>query len=271
MKKLLASILSIAILFSLASCTRKAEMFCYSCGEALSKEDAFCSACGASMEGIAKKIKNGTDTSVTTTQATTTHTHSYTQKVTANTCTEKGFTTYTCECGDSYTDDYVDAAHDYSDYVCTRCKAIDKSHAYNYLKIWMIKNCPKSGVSYSMGYEDGGTVFTLTYNAEDDLIYAKLKDDSSIFILDISDPNKNFEYALNVHDGEYEAYGKVNAKTFTDDSVVTCRTYEGYSGDKDKILKMATLSVCCIPPLLNMVFGFADIDLTYQDIGFEKY
>ena len=33
------------------------------------------------------------------------HTHSYTAVVTAPTCTEAGFTTYTCECGDSYTAD----------------------------------------------------------------------------------------------------------------------------------------------------------------------
>ena len=38
-----------------------------------------------------------------------THEHSYTAVVTAPTCTEQGYTTYTCECGDSYVDDYTDA------------------------------------------------------------------------------------------------------------------------------------------------------------------
>jgi len=37
------------------------------------------------------------------------HTHKHTATVTAPTCTEKGFTTYTCTCGDSYIDNYVDA------------------------------------------------------------------------------------------------------------------------------------------------------------------
>lgn len=36
------------------------------------------------------------------------HEHHYTSKVTASTCTEKGYTTYTCECGHSYMDDYTD-------------------------------------------------------------------------------------------------------------------------------------------------------------------
>ena len=37
------------------------------------------------------------------------HTHSYKDVVTAPTCTEKGYTTHTCSCGDSYVDTYVDA------------------------------------------------------------------------------------------------------------------------------------------------------------------
>ena len=42
------------------------------------------------------------------------HTHNYTAIVTAPTCTEQGYTTYTCSCGDSYIDDYVEAlGHDF--------------------------------------------------------------------------------------------------------------------------------------------------------------
>ena len=37
------------------------------------------------------------------------HEHSYTAVVTPPTCTEKGYTTHTCACGDSYVDTYVDA------------------------------------------------------------------------------------------------------------------------------------------------------------------
>ena len=37
------------------------------------------------------------------------HTHSYESAVTPPTCTEDGYTTYTCSCGDSYTDDEVTA------------------------------------------------------------------------------------------------------------------------------------------------------------------
>ena len=49
--------------------------------------------------------------------------HAYEAVVTEPTCTEKGYTTYTCACGDSYVADYVDATgeHSYVDGVCTEC------------------------------------------------------------------------------------------------------------------------------------------------------
>lgn len=37
------------------------------------------------------------------------HEHSYTTEVIPPTCTERGYTTHTCKCGDSYKSDYVDA------------------------------------------------------------------------------------------------------------------------------------------------------------------
>ena len=54
------------------------------------------------------------------------HTHSYTSSITLPTCTEQGYTTYTCECGDSYVADYVDAnGHDFSaDRKCQACGAL---------------------------------------------------------------------------------------------------------------------------------------------------
>ena len=53
------------------------------------------------------------------------HTHSYTETVTAPTCTEDGFTTYTCECGDSYTDNPVQKlGHTESDWL------VDKQATY---------------------------------------------------------------------------------------------------------------------------------------------
>ena len=70
----------------------------------------------------------------------TAHEHSYTAVVTPPTCTEKGYTTHTCACGDSYVDTYTNALGHAWDggtvtkqptatetgvrtYTCTRCSA----------------------------------------------------------------------------------------------------------------------------------------------------
>ena len=46
--------------------------------------------------------------------------HIYTSAVTASTCTAQGYTTYTCACGDSYIDSYVDAlGHDFGEWTVT--------------------------------------------------------------------------------------------------------------------------------------------------------
>ena len=46
-----------------------------------------------------------------------THTHNYIEEIIAPTCTEQGYTTYTCSCGDNYVDNYVDAkGHSFTNY-----------------------------------------------------------------------------------------------------------------------------------------------------------
>ena len=43
------------------------------------------------------------------------HEHSYTTQVVSPTCTEQGYTIYTCECGENYNDDYINAlGHNYT-------------------------------------------------------------------------------------------------------------------------------------------------------------
>ena len=69
--------------------------------------------------------------------------HSYSEKVVAPTCTELGYTIYTCEsCGDSYKADYVDkAAHDYTKTVTApTCTALGYT-------VYECKNCDYKYIS----------------------------------------------------------------------------------------------------------------------------
>ena len=51
----------------------------------------------------------------------TPHEHKYSAVVTEPTCTEQGYTTYTCECGENYVDDYVDEkGHSWSEWTTVK-------------------------------------------------------------------------------------------------------------------------------------------------------
>lgn len=74
------------------------------------------------------------------------HTHSYTAAVTAPTCSARGYTTYTCSCGDSYVDNYTDRlGHDYVNGICSRCGEADPNYmlAAPELKITTSSGKPK--------------------------------------------------------------------------------------------------------------------------------
>jgi len=96
------------------------------------------------------------------------HTHSYKDVVTAPTCTEKGYTTHTCSCGDSYVDTYTNAlGHAWDEgkvtkeptetetgvktFTCTRCgetktETIPKlTHEHSYDAVVTAPTCTAKG------------------------------------------------------------------------------------------------------------------------------
>ena len=96
--------------------------------------------CNVTVESCNTKYANYSSSSYATFKCVEAHEHSYTAVVTPPTCTEKGYTTHTCVCGDSYVDTYVDAlGHAWDSgkvtkqptatetgvrtYTCTRCSA----------------------------------------------------------------------------------------------------------------------------------------------------
>ena len=96
--------------------------------------------CNVTVESRNTKYANYSSSSYASFRCVEAHEHSYDAVVTAPTCTEKGYTTHTCSCGDSYVDTYVDAlGHAWDSgkvtkeptatetgvrtYTCTRCSA----------------------------------------------------------------------------------------------------------------------------------------------------
>ena len=96
--------------------------------------------CNVTVDAINTKYASYSSSSYASFRCVEAHEHSYTAVVTPPTCTEKGYTTHTCACGDSYVDTYTDAlGHAWDSgkvtkqptatetgvrtYTCTRCSA----------------------------------------------------------------------------------------------------------------------------------------------------
>ena len=91
------------------------------------------------------------------------HTHSYTAAVTAPTCTAKGYTTYTCTCGDSYVGSYTDAlGHSYASGVCTRCGAAEPKSEDGSIIVSTAKARAGSNVTVDISLKDNPGVSAIT-------------------------------------------------------------------------------------------------------------
>ena len=94
--------------------------------------------CNVTVDASNTKYASYSSSSYASFRCVEAHEHSYTAVVTPPTCTEKGYTTHTCACGESYVDTYVDAlGHSWDSgtvtkqptatetgvrtYTCTRC------------------------------------------------------------------------------------------------------------------------------------------------------
>lgn len=91
-----------------------------------------------------------------------THTHSYSAVVTDPTCTESGYVTYECDCGDSYSGGAIPATgHQWSDNTCTVCgvtRTVKRSNVVDFFaglmmgqRIKKIKNAVATATQYLYG------------------------------------------------------------------------------------------------------------------------
>ncbi len=290
MKRILAVVLAIVMMFSLVACggeskdEAKAEKYCWNCGEGIASNATFCEHCGteinntSSQENVsndqgANKPSSATQTTsqptVTSKPATTTHKHSYSKKVTAATCTAKGYTTYTCSCGHTYKDNYTNPAHNYSNYKCTKCGAVDKSHAYEYLVAYVKENGTTSGGYTRMYAVNGDIVYNLCYSAQHDNLTVQIVfdyEEVSVFSAIYLD---NFDYGSSV--GEITLLGNIKPSTFTNNSAIS---YTSYTGNKEVLydmLEWARRSLCYLVEWLDGYLKDENIGITIADLGFKAY
>lgn len=101
------------------------------------------------------------------------HTHYYVTNTIEPTCTTKGYTEYSCECGDNYIDNYTEKIqHNFVDKVCTFCNYIDESES-----IGLSFELNEDNLSYSLvGIGDCKDTFIIIPSEHNGLPVTKIKD-----------------------------------------------------------------------------------------------
>ncbi len=289
MKRISAFLLVILTVLSMASCGKeKAEKYCYNCGEGILKKDSYCSACGTLVKNIGEPetevsttetVTETTTVTVVTTEAVTEHKHSYSAKVTPATCTKKGFTVYTCSCGESYKDNYTEPSHNYRNYVCTRCDAVDRSYAYGLLAECVKKNGKKEdGNIYYLPFApetSPSKKFRIYYNSGSDQLYTvfySYDDDGEI--------ETTFKFYLTLEGGyDYEYIfvdafkmtGSVDGAVFKKGDPLEYDSFEGEDKNKEIAAKLASTATSITLEFLDMTSDLFKLGLELKDFGFTAY
>ena len=296
MKRFIALLMAIMLVMTLASCgneSEKAEKYCWNCGEGITKDVAFCPSCGTEQGATDEKAtsttakttqkQNNTTTQKPTQKPTATqkpattqkpaHKHSYSKKVVAATCTAKGYTVYTCSCGDTYKGNYTNPSHSYSKYQCTKCGIHDKEHTYEFLVEYVKKVGKPFATGVSIDIYNNGNV-SLTYNAETNDLY--------IYTLSESGPSAYWSISLKTYfygmSGTFnsgqkiDVTGYLDAKNYTAGSPLGDVHYDGPSDLKYPAIESARAA---IEHLVKALSDFSkqngNMKLTMADMGFSSY
>lgn len=217
--------------------------------------------------------------------------HEYTSKVISPTCTQKGYTIYTCnKCSYEYKSSYTDASHNFKNYKCASCGKLDKTHSYEILVNWILENgthdgdfcyVEKSDSAAIVYYKPWGYVYL--QNTYTDM-FNKEYNSTIVYLIQVSDIKADLLYNYEAYweyppDSPYYPYlfhikGFFDPNTFTESSALTYTSYENNAMlSKDELFKdtkeIFVGVLWSVNDLLTGKYkGVSNSGLTIDDLGF---
>ena len=217
-------------------------------------EPAICAFCGAASATIGS--------------------HTYTAKVIAPTCTAKGYTTYTCFCGDSYEGDQTAALpHTFENYKCTVCAAVDKSNATKYLEYWLKENGEYDSsvpcYNYTDLYESNVLCYTLGFTVSGNTIFVERENIEQGIYGYTALVFSNGAYITQFGNACIE--GTISKAAFDGNSPIS---HSSYIGNEEALSLMSDLAKASIADTLDWLAWFLaahNVGITLADLGFVSY
>ena len=173
---------------------------------------------------------------------------------------------------------FTQHVHTYVDYRCTGCGAVDKTHVYDYLLLWLRANGETDGEHIDFNYYDeDGILYGLTYNQSTGLLYVSFldmqEDYISFVMIDLERTTAGYEWYSNIEiagDTIAEATGHIDPATYTDNSPLSCDWYEGDSSYRSDVLEISRLMSLMTLDWLDQLFAAYDMGITIADLGFSN-
>ena len=177
--------------------------------------------------------------------------HSYTTVITAPTCTQQGYTTYSCPCGDHYMADFKNAA----------------GHSWS---AWVVANEPQIGIE---GAEQ--RICRFCSETETRKIDALPEPDYEVFTHEIGVyhiENKRYEMALKNH-FDYAAYISVYAtsREVAHENAIIKAFEEHFGFSPTAKVKIEETGIYLVEGQVQTVYQFSIFDTTYPFLEHEPY
>ncbi len=200
--------------------------------------------------------------------------HSYTTTIIPATCTSQGYTTYTCTCGDTYKDNYVESSHSYQNYICTSCGTIDEENTFQYLCQWLLNN----GNTYaeyvyleSLSYNQ--TIKISYYPQQDNLALSYFTYDGDNSILTTIYLWSDSTSANYICGNDYcKIKGNIDILTYTSNFPLSYNTCspgpyqtEYYFAEVTRERINVLLTEC------NMLLSINNVGISIEELGFKAY
>ena len=165
--------------------------------------------------------------------------------------------------------------HNYVDFKCTGCGALQDGHLSDYLISYVKKYGTANGETISVDTTVGTTFYGLTYNTTGKYFFFSLLDSEYDDFLSIKFAAQKETYEIAYLQGDNvtgrEIYGTIYAPEFTQNTPIAVDAYNGPADERPNAAENARICTVLMLDFLKQFFVENNVGITLSDLGFTTY